>query len=37
VEKVNAFNQTFEKLSAKIEQVHYTLAMVGVKPEPALI
>lgn len=36
VDKVNAFNQTFEKLSAKIEQVHYTLAMVGVKPEPAM-
>jgi hypothetical protein len=37
VEKVNAFNQTFEKLSAKVEQVQYTLAMVGVKPEPALV
>ena len=37
VDKVNAFNQTLEKLSGKIEQVHYSLAMVGVKPELATV
>jgi hypothetical protein len=33
LEKVNAFNQTLEKMSGKIEQVQYTLMTVGVTPE----
>ncbi|HEX8926258.1 MAG TPA: hypothetical protein VF786_10725, partial [Terriglobales bacterium] len=37
LEKVNAFNHSLEKMSGKIEQVQYTLAMVGVKLEAATV